>query len=87
MGLFDDIFGGGQQGAARQMRHGQQAAMGEYQSGYGDEMGFLNPQLSEGMGGRGLFQSLMDPVAFQNQIMSQYQESPGAIREREAAEQ
>lgn len=87
MGMFDDIFGGGQQGGARQMRHGQQEAMGQYQSAYDDEMGYLNPNMGAGFHGLSLHDAMMNPGQFQNDLMGQYSESPQYQMQREAAEQ
>lgn len=86
MGLFDDVFGGGRVSAARDMRHGQEAAMGEYRSAYQDEMGFLNPTMGGRFGGQHLFDAMMDPQGFYNTMMGGYEMSPAAQRELEQGE-
>lgn len=81
MGLFDDVFGGGAGSAAHAQKKAQQRAMEEYQGAWGDEQGYLNPQLGGRFGGMTAQQAMLDPNQFYSNIMSGYEMSPAAQRE------
>lgn len=80
MGLFDSIFSGGREGAARAMRRGQEAGMQEARSAFADEQGFVNPNLPA-FGGMTAQEAMLDPNKFYSNIMGGYEMSPAARRQ------
>lgn len=86
MGLFDDIFSGGKQAAAQRLGKGQQRAMEEYQGAWGDERGYLNPQLGGAFGNQDAMHAMLDPNQFYSNMMQGYEMSPAAQREMQAGE-
>lgn len=87
MSLFDDLFGGGKQAAAKRLKKGQQRAMEEYQNTWNEEKGYLNPQLGGAFGNQDAMTAMLDPNQFYSNIMSGYEMSPAAQREMASQEE
>jgi len=66
-----------------------QAEMGQYQQALGQGIGYQQPFYQAGVGAIPQYQNWLaqeqDPVAFMNRLMSQYQQSPYAKQETDAA--
>ena len=82
MGLFDELFGGGQGQGYSDLRKGITQGMGALKDYYNQARGFMNPFLQAGEGELGKYQqgvnAMQDPNAFIGHLMKNYQMSPQA---------
>ena len=100
MSFWDNLFGGGQGAANKDIQDAiakaEQEMQQQYQQGRSDisgalsgAQGGLNPYMQAGVGGLGAYQNALagmaDPQAYYNKIMSGYQESPTAQYQQQQA--
>jgi hypothetical protein len=81
MGLFDALFGGGGGAAGEDIAQAAQQGISTEKDFLAKALGLLEPFRKGGVGAlgdlQGIFAQEKDPTAFVNNILSQYQESPG----------
>jgi len=82
MSFLDDIFGGGQAQGYGDLNNYLHQGMGALNNYYNKAVGYENPYYQAGLNNLSRYQNALgqmaDPSAYYNNVMSGYQESPGA---------